>query len=148
MIKIRDMHADDVSEVMKIERASFNEPWAEVHFYFELYTRTAINWVAEEGKDICGYLCFWKISDELHINNIAVKEDRRQEGIAQKMIDKLLIFGRKNKSNMMILEVNEHNEKARKFYEKNGFVEVGRRAKYYAHDQADALILTKELETK
>ncbi len=49
---------------------------------------------------------------------------------------------------MMTLEVSEHNMKAQSFYIKNGFKQVGIRPKYYEHDQADALILTKQLETK
>jgi len=148
MIKIREMTPDDVSEVMKIERVSFNEPWAEAHFYFELFTKTSHDWVAVENKEILGYLCFWKIADELHINNIAVKESTRRCGIAQKMLDELKIFAKKHHSNMMTLEVNEYNEKAISFYKKNGFEQTGIRSKYYLKDQADALILTKQLETK
>lgn len=145
MIIIRDMHADDVFKVMEIERASFNEPWAEMHFYFELYTKVAHNWVAEFDKDLCAYLCFWKIEDEIHLNNIAVNEVMRRQGIAQKMLDKLIDYSLKHNARMITLEVNEHNESAIKFYTKNAFQQVGRRKKYYEYDQADALILTKEL---
>jgi [ribosomal protein S18]-alanine N-acetyltransferase len=147
MIKIRDMNADDVAEVMKIERASFSEPWAEIHFYFDLYSKISYNWVAMNKDELCAYVCFWKIEDEVHINNIAVKEANRQQGIAQKILDKMTSFARKNKIKRMTLEVNEHNMSAQAFYKKNGFMEVGRRPKYYEHDQADALILTKGLET-
>jgi ribosomal-protein-alanine N-acetyltransferase len=147
MIKIREMTADDVSEVMTIERASFNEPWAETHFYFEIYTKTSENWVAVEDNIILGYLCFWTIADELHINNIAVRKDRRRQGVAQMMLDELYRLGKKHKASMMTLEVNEHNDSAIGFYRKNGFELVGIRPKYYAADQADALIMTKRLET-
>ena len=71
----------------------------------------------------------------------------RCRGIAQKMLDKLLGFAKKHRSAFITLEVNEFNEKARKFYKKNGFEETGRRPKYYQKDLADALILTKQLET-
>ena len=146
MMKIRDMHEDDVSAVMEIERASFNEPWAEIHFYFDLYSKVSYNWVAENKNEICAYVCFWKIQDEVHINNIAVKEANRHQGVAQKLLNKMLSFAFKKGVKSMTLEVNEHNISAQKFYEKNGFIEVGRRPKYYEYDQADALILTKELE--
>jgi [ribosomal protein S18]-alanine N-acetyltransferase len=148
MIIIREMHADDVSDVMRIERASFNEPWAEVHFYFELYTKTANNWVAIENNELCGYLCFWLIANEIHINNIAVKASKKRQGVAQEMMKKLTSFAHNNNVCTMTLEVNEHNEPAKGFYRKNGFEQVGIRPKYYQHDQADALILTKQLETK
>ena len=142
------MIPDDVPEVMKIEQASFNEPWAEVHFYFELYAKTAHNWVAVEKNDIFGYLCFWKLQDELHINNIAVNEDKRRKGFAQKMLNELLKFAKKNNARILTLEVNENNSGAIAFYKKNGFKQVGVRQNYYAKDRADALILTKQMETK
>jgi len=148
MIKIREMIPDDVPEVMKIERASFNEPWAEVHFYFEIYAKTSHNWVAVDKSELCGYLCFWKLRDELHINNIAVGEDKRRKGFAQKMLNELSRYAKMNNSRMMTLEVNENNAPAIAFYKKNGFKQVGIRPNYYEKDKADALILTKELETK
>ena len=148
MIKIREMIPDDVPEVMKIERASFNEPWAEVHFYFELYAKTSHNWVAVEKNDILGYLCFWKLQDELHINNIAVHKDMRRKGFAQKMLDELSKFAKKNNARILTLEVNENNSAAIAFYNNNGFKQVGVRPNYYEKDKADALILTKKMETK
>ncbi|MCD6337377.1 MAG: ribosomal protein S18-alanine N-acetyltransferase [Candidatus Marinimicrobia bacterium] len=148
MIKIRDMHEEDVSAVMKIERASFNEPWAEIHFYFDLYSKVSYNWVAESKNELCAYVCFWKIGDEVHINNIAVKEANRRQGIAQKILNRILGFALKTGVKSLTLEVNEHNISAQAFYIKNRFVEVGRRPKYYEFDQADALILTRELEMK
>jgi ribosomal-protein-alanine N-acetyltransferase len=148
MITIREMNADDVPDVMKIERASFNEPWAEVHFYFDIYTKSAHDWVALSGNELCAYLCFWKIEDEVHINNIAVKETFRRQGVAQKMLDKLNAFALKKKITLMTLEVSEYNENAKRFYMKNGFERVGIRKNYYRHEQADAWILTKRLETK
>jgi len=104
--------------------------------------------VAESKSELCAYVCFWKIEDEVHINNIAVKETNRRQGIAQKLLDKMTDFAQKNSVKTMTLEVNEHNMSAQAFYKKNGFIEVGRRPKYYEYDQADALILTKELEMK
>ena len=146
MILIRDMHADDVSHVMKIERSSFNEPWAEMHFYFELYTKTAHNWVAEVDKELCGYVCFWCIEDEIHLNNIAVASTHRRKGIAQQMLDKLIQYATKQNCRIITLEVSEFNKSAIEFYKRNEFEQVGLRPNYYAKDRADALILTKELE--
>ena len=147
MIKIREMTADDVSAVMRIERESFDEPWVETHFYFEIYTKSAFNWVAVGNEEVCAYLCFWKIVEELHINNIAVQKNHRRRGIAQMMLNELNAFAKKHRAVLMTLEVNEHNEEAKSFYKKNGFEQVGIRPKYYQKDQADALILTKQLET-
>ncbi len=146
MVHIRNMHADDVFEVMRIERTSFYEPWAEMHFYFELYTKTSHNWVALVDDKIKAYVCFWLIADEMHLNNIAVDEHCRRQGLAQKLLDKMLAFGRQHDAAFITLEVNENNLSAIRFYEKNNFKQVGRRKKYYQYDQADALIMTMEIQ--
>jgi len=146
MISIRDMHADDVFEVMRIERNSFQEPWAEMHFYFDLYTKTSYNWVLLVEEKIRAYVCFWLIVDEMHLNNIAVDVDYRRKGLAQKILDEMFVFAKEHKTAFITLEVNEHNNQAIKFYQKNGFEQVGRREKYYQNDQADALIMTLEIK--
>jgi ribosomal-protein-alanine N-acetyltransferase len=146
MILIRDMHADDVSQVMKIERSNFNEPWAEMHFYFELYTKTSHNWVAEIDKELCGYMCFWHIEDEIHLNNIAVARVHQRKGVGQHMLDKLIEYALKLNCRIITLEVSELNNSAIGFYKRNEFEQVGLRPNYYVKDKADALILTKELE--
>lgn len=148
MILIRDMHADDVFEVMRIERECFHEPWAEMHFYFELYTKTSYNWVLLLEDKIKAYICFWMILDEMHLNNIAVEKAFRQKGLAQKMLDKMIEFAKGNKASFITLEVNENNINAIAFYKKNGFEQVGRRLKYYQYDGADALIMTMEMGKK
>lgn len=145
MISIRDMQSDDVFEVMRIEEASFDEPWAEIHFYFDLFGKTSYNWVLTVEEKIRAYVCFWLIVDEIHLNNIAVDPDFRRQGLAQKILNKMIQFAIEHKAAFITLEVNEHNDKAKKFYEKNGFKQVGKRLKYYQHDQADALIMTMEM---
>lgn len=147
MMRIREMRSGDIPEVMLIEKESFNDPWAEIHFYSELYLPVAITWVAVSAGKIAGYLCCWKIEDELHLNNIAVRRDVRRKGVAQKMMNKLIRLARDEGKRIITLEVSDRNPAAIAFYEKNGFLREGFRPNYYEHDHANALILTKHMET-
>ena len=45
----------------------------------------------------------------------------------------------------LLLEVRVSNAPAIRLYEKLGFVQVGRRPRYYTNPREDALILRKEL---
>lgn len=145
MIEIRDMHADDISEIVKIEKVSFDEPWGEMLFYLDLYTKVSYNWVLTIEEKIRAYVCFYLIVDEIHLNNIAVDPDFRCQGLAQKILDKMFELATEHKVAFITLEVNEHNDEAKNFYKKNAFKQVGRRTKYYEYDQADALIMTREI---
>ncbi|MFA6617609.1 MAG: ribosomal protein S18-alanine N-acetyltransferase [Candidatus Neomarinimicrobiota bacterium] len=147
MIEIRDMHADDISEVIRIEKNSFDEPWTEMLFYLDLYTKVSNNWVLTLEEKIRAFVCFYLIADEIHLNNIAVDPDFRCQGLAQKLLNKMFEFAKEHEVAFITLEVNEHNDKAKNFYKKNGFKQVGLRPKYYEHDQADALIMTMEIKS-
>jgi ribosomal protein S18 acetylase RimI-like enzyme len=47
----------------------------------------------------------------------------------------------------MFLEVRVSNERARRFYERNGFAEIGRRRGYYpaAAGREDAIVMARDL---
>ncbi|MBW6458423.1 MAG: ribosomal protein S18-alanine N-acetyltransferase [FCB group bacterium] len=147
MIRIRDMKEEDVPQIMKIEKACYDEPWDSVHFFFQLERKEPCNWVASENTDICAYINCCKWGDELHVNNIAVREDMRGRGIAQRLLDRAIAFAMEYRLEIIRLEVNENNQCARDFYHKNGFVETGRIPDYYENGSSNALILSKELET-
>ena len=99
------------------------------------------NWVYMIDSKLVGYLFGWYIKDEFHINNIAVHEDFRRLGIAEKMIgDIILKLILKN----IFLEVSKLNSRAILLYEKIGFKKNGIRKKYY-NDNSDAILYKMEI---
>jgi ribosomal-protein-alanine N-acetyltransferase len=77
--------------------------------------------------------------------NLAVSPNHRQQGIGQALIKKLISHLQQSGVIALLLEVRVTNTPAIALYEKMGFVQVGRRPKYYHNPREDALILRKEL---
>ena len=65
----------------------------------------------------------------------------RNNGYASALLDNLIQNNKDAKK--ILLEVNENNEEAIKFYQKHKFVEINRRPKYYQN--GDAIIMERVL---
>lgn len=85
-------------------------------------------YVAKQNNEIVGFVSFNDVIDEVEINNIVTKEDKRNQGIASNLLSYII---RKEKANKINLEVNANNITARNLYRKFGFREVGERKNYY-----------------
>ena len=89
-------------------------------------------------KEILGFISISIIYERCEINYIAVKEEYRRKGIAQKLFD----YINHNFQNIS-LEVRKDNEKAINFYKKNGFKIVATRKNYYGN--IDGYLMVKEM---
>ena len=85
-------------------------------------------YVAKQNNEIVGFVSFNDVIDEVEINNIVTKEDKRNQGIASNLLSYII---RKGKAKKINLEVNANNITARNLYRKFGFREVGERKNYY-----------------
>lgn len=145
---IRRMTLDDVAEVYEIDRLSFNLPWTERSFRFEVGENGAARcWVAEltteEGaKHLAGMVVLWMILDEAHIGTIAVHPQFRQMGIGAKILAQALLDAGQLGANVSLLEVRRGNHAAQKLYEAFGFQVDGVRPRYYRDNQEDAILMS------
>jgi ribosomal-protein-alanine N-acetyltransferase len=97
-------------------------------------------YVYEENESVIGFIQLEEHYEILDIINIAVDKDNHNKNIGTKLIE----FSTKNtKAEKIMLEVRESNISAIKLYEKNGFVEINRRKKYYGNE--DAIIMERNL---
>ena len=138
------MTAGDLPEVMAIERTSFPNPWHEVTFRGELQnTGISFPLVAAErtAGRILGYIIYWRIQDEIQINNIAVHREARGWGIGEGIMRRVLDMERAAGVVFASLEVRMSNMPARALYEKLGFETLGLRKDYYVNPMEDALVL-------
>lgn len=148
-VEITEMVVDDLEEVMAIERSSFITPWSEKMFRLELCLPEAHNLVAktegENGREVVGYINFLIVIDEVHVRDIAIREDFRMRGIASKLIAEMIAISCPQEAVHATLEVRRNNTAARKLYEKFGFDVKGVRPLYYSDTQEDALIMWADL---
>ena len=101
--------------------------------------------VHKAEKRVIGYVIYWKIMEEVHINNIAVHPDFRRKGIARYVLREILAKVEKEGARFITLEVRPSNKAALSLYRKLGFNPLGLRRDYYLKPKEDALILGKSL---
>ncbi len=143
---ICDMAETDLAEVLAIERAVFPSPWSENIFRQELRFPLAGNLAAKiSGQGVVGYMNFWIIAGEVHLHNIAVKEELQKRGVACALMAEMIRRARREGALCATLEVRPSNEQARRLYEKFGFEVRGIRPSYYADTKEDALIMWADL---
>ncbi len=82
--------------------------------------------------------------DEAEVLTLAVAPARRRQGLATALLAGAMAAAREQAARTMVLEVAIGNAAARALYERAGFIEAGRRPRYYA-DGGDALILRARL---
>lgn len=138
------MTTGDLPEVMAIERASFPNPWSEVTFRGEIQNdgiSFPLAAVERTEKRVVGYIIYWKIQDEIQINNIAIHPDFRGLGVGEAVMRNILDAVRAQGVVFATLEVRISNKPARALYEKLGFEIIGLRKDYYINPAEDALVL-------
>ena len=101
--------------------------------------------VAKNDEGILiGFAGIWKSVDDIHITNIAVRNNFKRQGIGSLLLEKLLEYCIEYGTKAITLEVNHTNIPAIELYSKYGFEKVGTRKKYY-NNIDDAIIMTLEL---
>ena len=145
-MKIERMGIAHVSEVAELEKLCFSDPWSEKSVTSELDNELALWLVAVEDSRVAGYVGSQTVAGETDMMNIAVHPDFRRRGVAEQLVDALIVQLREQQSRCLTLEVRASNDAAQALYEKLGFSQIGRRPRYYRNPKEDALILRKEWE--
>lgn len=90
---------------------------------------------------LIGFVHVLKTFECLEIINVVVDDDYRCRGIASNLIN--FVFNYYKDFEYILLEVNEHNDKAINLYNKLGFKVINVRKNYYGNE--DAFIMRKEV---
>jgi ribosomal-protein-alanine N-acetyltransferase len=162
---ISPMHLNDIPQVLAIDQLSFPQPWTEQSYRFELqengnahflvaYPAVSLlgpAWLEKllgrgPRRQVVGYAGLWVVADEGHINTLAVHPEWRRRNIGERLLQAMLAKAVALQAISATLEVRVSNLAAQRLYQKFGFVEVGRRKRYY-RDGEDALLMTKLLAT-
>lgn len=147
-IKISRMTVSDLNEIEDILFSDFDDFWNINTFKSELLNPNSKYIVAKIDNKIVGYAGIWKAVDDVHITNIVTAKNLRRQNIGSILLSNLIEMAKaENGITSITLEVNCNNLPAKKLYEKSGFEVVGLRKKYY-NNIDDAIIMTKQLETK
>ncbi len=140
-IEIRKMELEDIPRVAELERRIFSMPWSTQSFETFLQSKDALYLTAKKDGVLAGYCGFFQSFDEADIMNVAVREEFRGQGIAYRMLCRLMELGRKRGILRYTLEVRAGNETALHLYEKLGFKSAGIRKGFYEKPREDAVIM-------
>ena len=136
----------DLDAVLAIEAESFTSPWTREMYVAEL-ANVGVSFcylARDESRRTVGFCSFWRVLDELHVNNLAVAQAYRRRGIGTALMTFVLNEGSRLGAHRATLEVRRSNDAARQLYERLGFLAAGVRRAYYTNPIEDALVLWRE----
>jgi ribosomal-protein-alanine N-acetyltransferase len=141
-VTIRKMATSDVPAVLAILQES---PEAAAWSQESLVQLTSVDstaWAAELNGAVTGFLIGRSAADEFEILNMAVSQAHRRSGIGSKLLESALEFSRIAGNARAYLEVRASNAQAIALYARHGFIQCGRRARYYRDPVEDAVLLS------
>lgn len=168
---IREVLPDDLEQLQLISRQTFTETFAEVNtaenmakylaeelslekLSAELSNSSSAFYFAAEGERIIGYL---KLntghsqtelidSKAVEIERIYVLREFHGKNIGQLLYDKAIEFSKGKKADFVWLGVWEENQRAIRFYEKNGFVAFDKHIFRLGEDEQTDIMMRKKVE--
>ncbi len=154
---IERMTEHDLLEVVEIEESSGLSRWGWAAYYAELQgnnrnlmlvarIRNARN--RRGGHSLAGYIVARMGAEELHINNVAVREPYRRQGIGRTLLKRILVEAKAAPIVCAYLELRAGNTAALKLYEQCGFQVTARRERYYSDPVEDALVMIIRFDSK
>ena len=138
------MTLDDFEKIKENLITDFDEFWTPGILLSELKNENTKYIVLKENDKIIGFAGIWITPDDIELNNIVIRKDKRGKGYSKHLLEKLIEISKGLDREIFTLEVSEQNEVAISLYSKFGFEKVGLRKKYY-DGKFDAILMSKKL---
>lgn len=146
-VAIRAGRLNDVPAIVAIEQNAESAAHWTVEQYNNLVDRGVVL-IAEQAGNLCGFICAQIVAGEWEIENVVVASELLRRGVASELIGALIRRAREGRASAVLLEARESNLAARRFYEKHGFRQVGRRRLYYKVPEEDAILYELRLSAE
>jgi len=141
-LEYRPLMERDLATVAAIEAGAYVFPWTLGNFRDSLLSgyQCAGCWA---GGELIGYSIVMTALEEAHLLNFAVASGWQRRGAGAQFLQYLIDGLRKQRLEMLYLEVRPSNLGARRMYERFGFRKLGLRRDYYPSvtGREDALFL-------
>ena len=132
---------EDLTILVDLEALTFPEdPWSPFMLADELSSPASRYWIAmdEAGVPI-GYGGVKVGGDQADVMTIGVAPRARGHGVGRAILDALLEWARQAGAVEIFLDVRPSNEGAIALYNSRGFVEIGRRPRYFRNPVEEAV---------
>lgn len=146
---IRQATLADLPAIMRIEVASFpSDAWPEDVMRAELQSAHNFYVVYEQAGSVNGYAGLRAVAGSGDVQTIALDESSRGAGRGRELLNTLIEQALLRGVHEIFLEVRDDNLPAQRLYLTEGFVEIGRRPRYYQPDDVDAVIMRLDLSAR
>lgn len=147
MLLITTATLKNLSPILEIEQASFKHSWSTESLAGEFSDPLSTVIIAKpyNCSNIYGFCCYKTVPPEAELLRIAVRPEKRRQGIAKVLLDEVLRLLHLQQVTTVFLEVSETNRGAIALYKNSGFLAGGSRPGYYNHGTAAALLLRRNL---
>jgi [ribosomal protein S18]-alanine N-acetyltransferase len=132
----------------ELHRACFPEdPWEAPVLERILTLAGTFGYLAWHGETPSGFILARNLGREVEVLSLGVLPRWRRRGIGRGLIDAVVGEATRCGVGSIVLEVASENEPARRLYAAFGFIQVGRRPRYYRQSGtgADGLILRRAI---
>jgi [ribosomal protein S18]-alanine N-acetyltransferase len=128
------------AEIAALHARLFVPPWDEpaVKSLLEHPAATSLVAVANDPKGkpddpkiLCGFIIGQLTADEAEILSVGVAPDWQRTGLGKMLVEGLMRAVKRGEAKRLFLEVAEDNTAAIALYRRLGFIETGRRQRYY-----------------
>jgi [ribosomal protein S18]-alanine N-acetyltransferase len=122
-----------------------DDPWDAQALGRILALSGVFGYLAGEAEVPTGFVLARDLGEEAEVLTLGVLPDGRRRGLGRALLDAVLAEARRRGLASVVLEVAADNEAARRLYAASGFIQVGRRPRYYWRPAAtvDGLILRR-----
>lgn len=134
---------DIATRLAALHAEAFDAPWDAAAFG-SLLDQAGVHL----AESLDGFILMRTVADEAEILTLAVRPDARRRGVGAELVARGAAAAAARGATRLFLEVADDNEAARGLYARAGFVEAGRRPRYYARadgSRRDALLLALNL---
>ncbi len=151
-ILVRPMGIADLDQVLAVAASLKDSPhWQRMDYVEALrpdskLRRIALVAEAQEGGGVVGLLVASMVPPQAELESIAVLASEQRRGAGRKLFFAMVEELRAAGVSEVFLEVRQTNQNALVFYRSLGWIEVGRRPRYYADPEEDAVLMSLKLD--
>ena len=131
----------DLELFAALEAEVFSEdPWTPYMIAEELSSPASRYWVAtDDAGEVVGYGGAKVGGDQADVMTIGVRAHARGAGVGATILDALMAWSHEAGAREIFLDVRPSNKGAIGLYESRGFVEIGRRPRYFRNPVEEAV---------
>lgn len=147
---LRGLEKEDLAQAALVYGRAFEEPWAEAALLDLLKMKGAFGYCLTDAQEqsLAGFVLATSLFETAEILTIAVDPKHQGKGLALALMQAAEAFALQQEAEVMLLEVAEDNDPARRLYDKLGYQEISRRKGYYRRAggvRVDAFNMSKAL---